>query len=166
MTRRRSFTLSSGDDRPVTLTCVSQKFRSAAMNPPIRLLSGQCSCGSTRYSVRDEFRYALNCHCSQCRRATGSAFKAFAAIEREKLSVLRGADEMLIFGDEITHDARCATCGSLQYSIVREGRFAHVTLGTLTDEPSTRPSAHIFVASKAPWFTITDSLTQHAEFVT
>ena len=112
----------------------------------------------------DDFRYALNCHCSQCRRATGSAFKAFAAIEREKVSVVRGADKLLIYGDELAHDARCATCGSLLYSIVRDGRFAHVTLGTLVDEPSIRPSAHIFVASKAPWFTLTDGLPQYAEF--
>jgi hypothetical protein len=48
--------------------------------------------------------------------------------------------------------------------VVREGRFVHLTLGTLTDSPTLRPSAHIFVGSKAPWFTITDSLPQHAEF--
>lgn len=134
------------------------------MKSPIRLLTGQCVCGTTRYRVFDDFRYALNCHCSQCRRATGSAFKAFAAIEREKVSVVRGADKLLIYGDELAHDARCATCGSLLYSIVRDGRFAHVTLGTLVDEPSIRPSAHIFVASKAPWFTLTDGLPQYAEF--
>jgi hypothetical protein len=47
---------------------------------------------------------------------------------------------------------------------VREGAFVHVTLGTLTDAPTIRPSAHIFVGSKAPWHTITDDLPQHLEF--
>jgi hypothetical protein len=51
----------------------------------------------------------------------------------------------------------------LLYSLVREGRFVHVTLGTLVDSPSVRPSAHIYVGSKAPWYAITDGLPQHDE---
>ena len=71
---------------------------------------------------------------------------------------------MLIYGGDNAHDAHCKTCGSLLYSVVREGAYVHVTLGTLVDDPSIRPSAHIFVGSKAPWFTITDDLPQHEEF--
>jgi hypothetical protein len=55
----------------------------------------------------------------------------------------------------------CRRCGSLLYSVVRDGSFVHVTLGTLVDNPSIRPSAHIFVGSRAPWFTITDGLPQY-----
>ena len=44
--------------------------------------------------------------------------------------------------------------------------IAHVTMGTLVDEPSIRPSAHIFVGSKAPWFEITDDLPQHQGHIT
>jgi hypothetical protein len=67
----------------------------------------------------------------------------------------------MIFGDESGHDAHCRRCGSLLYSLVREGAFVHIAKGTLTDSPSIRPSKHIFVGSKAPWFTITDDLPQH-----
>jgi hypothetical protein len=123
-----------------------------------------CLCGAVRYRVADAFRYALNCHCSKCRRATGSAFKPFAGIERERLRIVTGADQLLRFGDELTHDAHCRICGSLLYSVVRAGAFVHVTLGTLLDPPAIRPSAHIFVGSKAPWFSISDDLPQHAEF--
>jgi hypothetical protein len=132
--------------------------------PSTRLLSGKCLCGAVRYTVEDSFRYALNCHCSQCRRATGSAFKPFAGIEREKLKVTHASEDLLIFGQKLTHDARCAKCGSLLYSVVRDGKYVHVPLGALCDEPSVRPSAHIFVGSKAPWFIITDDLPQHHEF--
>lgn len=130
----------------------------------IRTLTGKCLCGKVEYAVTDEFSYALNCHCSNCRRATGAAFKPFAGIEHHKLSVTRGADSLLIFGEKLAHDVRCRDCGSLLYSVVRDGAFAHVTLGTLVDSPNIRPSAHIFVGSKAPWFTITDNLPQHEEF--
>jgi hypothetical protein len=126
-------------------------------------LTGGCLCGEVQYAVEDDFTYALNCHCSQCRRATGAAFKPFAGIEREKLHVTRGSDSLFLVGEELIHDVRCAKCGSLLYSVVRQGAFVHVTLGTLLQEPSIQPSAHIFVGSKAPWFTITDNLPQYEE---
>jgi hypothetical protein len=137
-----------------------------SVSPPTnpRMLAGQCLCGTVRYVVRDEFTYALNCHCSKCRRATGSAFKPFAGIERDKLSIVRGADAVLIFGEQTDHDVHCGRCGSLLYSVVRDGEYVHVTLGTLVDTPGISPTAHIFVGSKAPWFAIADDLPQHDEF--
>lgn len=138
--------------------------RDGATSTP-RLLTGSCQCGAVTYAVTDEFSYALNCHCSLCRRATGSAFKPLAGIARGKLTITRGKDALNILGTEDWHDARCSLCGSLLYAIVRDGQFAHVTMGTLVDTPSIRPSAHIFVGSKAEWFTITDDLPQYPEHV-
>jgi hypothetical protein len=129
-----------------------------------RLLTGKCLCGQVEYSVEDAFAYSLNCHCSNCRRATGSAFKPFAGIERTRFNITDGAQGLLIYGEELAHDAHCGRCGSLLYSVVREGKFIHVTLGTLVEQPTVCPTAHIFVGSKAPWFNITDSLPQHQEF--
>jgi hypothetical protein len=128
------------------------------------LLNGKCECGAVRYRVADEFRYAANCHCSNCRAATGSAFKPFAGIERDKLEVTDGADRLLIWGDADNNHTRCGTCGSLLYSVVRDGAYVHVALGSLADAPSIRPTEHIFVGSKAPWFEITDELPQREEY--
>jgi hypothetical protein len=110
--------------------------------------------------VADEFLYAMNCHCSNCRRTTGSAFKPFAGIERVKLIVTEGQDKLMVFGDADGNNTHCGLCGSLLYSVVREGAFVHVAMGTLVDDPTIRPTQHIFVGSKAPWFTITDDLPQ------
>ena len=126
-----------------------------------RVLQGRCGCGAVHYEVADEFHYAANCHCSRCRAATGSAFKPFAGIERDKLTVTEGA--LTTFGEEDLNDTRCAACGSLLYSVVREGKWVHVALGSLVDDPSIRPSEHIYVGSKAPWFEITDDLPQNEE---
>jgi hypothetical protein len=130
------------------------------------LLSGGCFCGQVEYAVADEFEYAMNCHCSRCRRATGSAFKPMAGIARDKLSLTRGQDATLRYGDDTTHDIHCGVCGSLLYSQVREGRYAHVAMGTLMDSPTIRPTKHIFVGSKAPWFEIMDDLPQFEGFPT
>ena len=128
-----------------------------------QLLTGTCVCGNVEYQVADEFRYALICHCSQCRRATGAANKPFAGIEREKLVLIRGGDRVFRYGGDDTHDVRCRTCGSLLYSVVRDGHYVHVALGSLGSAPTTLPTAHIFVGSKASWESITDSLPQHRE---
>jgi hypothetical protein len=130
-----------------------------------RTLAGKCLCGAVRYAVADEFVYAANCHCSNCRRVTGSAFKPFAGIERYKLSITEGEDKLMIFGSESANDTHCMVCGSFLYSVVRDGTFVHVTMGTLVNDPSIRPTEHIFVGSKAPWFTITDDLPQYEEHV-
>ncbi len=128
------------------------------------LLNGKCECGAVRYTVADEFRYAANCHCSNCRASTGSAFKPFAGIERERLEVVEGADRLMIVGEDDENHTRCAECGSLLFSVVRDGAWVHVAMGSLVEEPSIRPTEHIFVGSKAPWFEITDDLPQHEEY--
>jgi hypothetical protein len=111
--------------------------------------------------VADEFLYAANCHCSNCRRTTGSAFKPFAGTERGKLTIVRGANELMIFGEKDANNTYSGRCGSLIYSVVRDGGFVHVAMGTLVDDPAIRPTHHIFVGSKAPWFAITDDLPQY-----
>jgi hypothetical protein len=127
-------------------------------------LVGKCECGAVRYEVEDAFEYASNCHCSNCRASTGSAFKPFAGIPRERLRVTEGGDRLLVWGEADANHTRCGVCGSLLYSVVRDGAYVHVALGSLVDEPSIRPTKHIFVGSKAPWFEITDELPQHAEY--
>src|SRR3954467_9677717 len=103
-----------------------------------RTLAGKCLCDAVHYAVADEFLYAANCHCSNCRRATGSAFKPFAGIGRARLSIAKGEDNLMMFGDENANDTHCRLCGSLLYSVVRDGAFVHVTMGTLVDNPTIR----------------------------
>jgi hypothetical protein len=129
-----------------------------------RLLTGRCECRAVRYRVPDAFLYAGNCHCSNCRASTGSAFKPFAGIERDKLEIVEGAEALLVWGDDTANHTRCGICGSLLYSVVRDGAYVHVAMGSLADDPTIRPSEHIFVGSKATWFEITDGLPQSEEY--
>ena len=126
-----------------------------------RTLIGKCLCGAVQVSIADEFLYAGYCHCPDCRASSGSAFSAFAGIPKEKLQLTCGAESISKFRkneDNVIHF--CRHCGSWLFSIVRNGEFAHVRLGILIDDPSIRPSFHIFVGSKAPWHTICDGLPQ------
>src|SRR3954462_661308 len=104
-----------------------------------RILAGECYCRAVRYEVADAFLYAMNCHCSNCRRTTGSAFKPFAGIERAKMAIAKGAASLLLYGTPDANDTHCGRCGSLLFSVVREGGYVHVALGTLVDAPTIRP---------------------------
>jgi len=76
-----------------------------------RTLRGACLCGCIRYEVADEFQYAMNCHCSDCRKATGSVFKPFGGIERNKLRIVDGREQILLYGGpDANHDVHCKVC--------------------------------------------------------
>jgi hypothetical protein len=129
-----------------------------------RRLSGKCCCGAIEYEVADEFEYSAYCHCSNCRRTTGSAFKPFAGIQRTKFDLIRGDTDLLVYGEKDGNDTHCKLCGSLVFSVVRDGAYIHIPMGTLVDDPTIRPTKHIFVGSKANWFEITDDLPQFEEY--
>jgi hypothetical protein len=129
------------------------------------VLRGRCACNAVAYEVSDEFVVAFNCHCSNCRAMTGSAFLPWGEIEREKLRVTKGAGSLTVDGDaDAAHAMRCGRCSSLLYWTARDGTFVRVPYGSLIDEPALKPTAHMFVASKAAWYEILDDLPQHDEY--
>jgi hypothetical protein len=127
------------------------------------VLTGRCACNAVAYEVADEFVTSFNCHCSRCRAATGSAFRPWGEIEPEKLRVIKGEDALILRGDPgCRHARRCGECFSLLYWTGYEGKI-RVPYGTLVDEPALKPTAHIYVGSKAPWYEILDDLPQYDE---
>ena len=94
---------------------------------------------------------------------TGSAFLPWGEIEPEKLRVTKGDDSLILIGDPEGHHAkRCGKCFSLLYWTGYEGKI-RVPYGSLVDEPALKPSAHIFVGSKAAWYEILDCLPQYPD---
>ena len=111
------------------------------------VLRGRCACTAVGFEVSDEFVAAFNCHCSNCRALTGSAFLPWGEIEREKLRVTRGAGSLAVVGEADAHHAmRCRECGSLLYWTARA---AHL-FAFRTDHSSTsRPSSRLLTCSSA-----------------
>jgi hypothetical protein len=127
------------------------------------MLRGRCGCEAVAYEVADEFVVAYNCHCSNCRATTGSAFLPWGEIEPEKLTVVDGSDSLLLIGEvDGRHEVHCSACFSLLYWTGYEGKI-RVPYGSLIDAPTLRPTAHMYVGSKAPWYEILDDLPQHDE---
>ncbi|MDR3418195.1 MAG: GFA family protein [Nevskia sp.] len=125
-------------------------------------LHGGCLCGAVEYAVADALQYARYCHCSECRRFSGSAFSAFGGVAKADFRLLKGAEHVGLYpksGDTVL--AFCRTCGSSLYADKPRRGMVHLRLGTLRDAPALWPQAHVHVASKAPWYEIGDDLPQY-----
>lgn len=119
------------------------------------MISGQCLCGAHRYEVEGPFEFNHHCHCGFCRKHHGSAFVSLVGVAPERLRWTRG--------DAITYQSSptfiresCATCGSGLAQVI-EGLPVFVPAGCL-EELEVSFDFHIFAASKAPWYEITDGV--------
>jgi hypothetical protein len=132
------------------------------MTEPRPYLKAQCLCGELQFEVADDFQYAFYCHCSLCRKRTGSAFAAIAGIDAKHMKVTKG--EALKDGKNSDgYRALCGQCFTPLFSVLMNRQRAHVNLGTLQDAPTRKPDHHIYVASKASWYQIADDLPQFQE---
>ena len=127
--------------------------------------TGSCLCGAVKYEVRGDLGPAVYCHCSRCRKASGSAFGSNAVVAAKDFVVVEGEDSLKTFSTpQGVHRMFCANCGSPLISrrdILPD--VLRLRLGTLDTPVPAAPSAHIFVASKAAWWEIRDQLPQHPE---
>ncbi len=125
--------------------------------------TGRCLCGGIRYAIDGAIGPIDHCHCSMCRRAHGAPFSTFGRVRRADLRILAGS-ELLTGHASSEHvirsfGSRCGTRLFVRHAALPDADF--VAIGSLDEEPEARPEAHIFVASKAGWYTIADDLPQH-----
>jgi hypothetical protein len=127
-------------------------------------LRGSCSCGAVTYRASAAPRVTVACHCSLCRKLTGSAFGVWALVPKTAFAWTQGESEITEHASS-EHGRRlfCRRCGSTLGSLTsRRPTFMHLAAGTLDGAPALKLSMHLYVASKAPWFEIEGALPQFA----
>ena len=122
------------------------------------VVHGSCLCGGVSFEVALPFRRANYCHCSRCRKHSGTAALAQARVPREQFRLLAGEELIRTFRpDEGKAKAFCAACGSSLFGgDWPAGPEVSVRLGALHDDPEIRPQYHAFVGSRAPWDELPD----------
>ncbi|MGH7856303.1 MAG: GFA family protein [Candidatus Binatia bacterium] len=124
------------------------------------MMRGRCLCERVRLEIEAPLGPPVHCHCSQCRRASGSAFATNASASAERVRFVAGRELISEFESSPgKFRGFCSRCGSPIYNrrpTVPD--VLRIRLGLLRDDPGVRPSAHIWVGSKAPWFDIEDDL--------
>lgn len=129
------------------------------------MLRGSCLCEGVAFEIDGTIRDALYCHCSMCRKAHGTAFRARGKVKAAEFRWTRGEDLVRYYESSPgTHRGFCSVCGSNLLSRFDARPEVHgLALGVLDDDPQVKPLCHVHVASKAPWYTIADDLAQFAE---
>ena len=115
-------------------------------------IEGRCLCGASRLTVTGPFRAAILCHCSQCRRATGSAFNV--AVPVAAAQVTWAARDRVVEYESSPGKVRahCAGCGAQLYSRYAENPETLRLRGGILDDFHPAEVHHIFWTDRAAWF--------------
>jgi hypothetical protein len=116
---------------------------------------GGCACGAVRYRSTGDVLFALNCHCRDCQRETGSGYAPVLGVARAGFALTRGttrAWDVTADSGTVTRRHFCADCGSPLYGEPL-GHPDMITLraGSLDDPSVFRPSRDIYTARAQHW---------------
>jgi len=129
------------------------------------VITGQCNCGAVRFEIDAEPSGIYVCHCSICRRSTGSNGIAVLVVSNDDFRWTGGSDNIAKWAKPDSHWETwfCKTCGSRVPGHNDPSRmFAPAGLLSDTDD-RLKVIHHIWVGSKASWDEIGDQGKQHAE---
>lgn len=124
------------------------------------MYSASCLCGAVQLKIAGGITDIIHCHCSRCRKSSGTAYATNGFVASSGLSVPKGLERIRSF--EVSAGKKrhfCDTCASPLYSSNDKdpGRL-RLRLGILDSEISERPISHNFVSSRAAWDTFGEVL--------
>src|ERR1700704_4781046 len=115
---------------------------------------GACLCGLVKFEVDLPFIKFVKCHCSRCRKATGSAFAANAYVLPQAFRWLSGQDHVMRFDFPLARSfstSFCRKCGSPLPHATRSGREVIIPAGTLLNDPGASSTIDSCWQSRARW---------------
>ena len=113
--------------------------------------TGSCLCGARAYEIEGEIGGVWICHCSLCRKASGSTGNAILVVPKERFRWTKGEDHGVTYALRPTYCiTRCKTCGTPLPAETGE-KNVYVTAGTLDVPLGDSVRAHLFCASRADW---------------
>lgn len=128
------------------------------------MIRGGCLCGGVRFEITGRVSGIGQCHCSLCRKASGTASNAVVLTATRSFRWVQGEDLAQKWEQPVGRgNMFCRICGSPLPGPHPNGKVFWVPVGLLDDDPGTRIEQHIFVGSKAPWDEIPKGVPQYEE---
>ena len=130
------------------------------------MIRGSCLCGGILFEIAQAAGPLELCHCTRCRKVTGSAFLPGLRVQRSDFKFSQGTELISTYEAPIREAPPayracfCRRCVSPVPDPNTAAPSLEVAAGLLEDDPGLRPERHIFVEGTAPWFTIEDGLPQ------
>ena len=115
-------------------------------------MKGQCLCGTVQFEISGKVPNLYQCHCSDCRKATGSASNSATIVPREKFQWVKGTDSINAFRKPNGYrNDFCTVCGSAVPNYLRGHDLVWIPAGCLEDTDGLAIVAHLHMASHASW---------------
>ena len=131
-----------------------------------QILTGSCLCGAARYTATGQAQRFYHCHCSRCRKASGTGHASNLFFQG---SLAWESGEELIENYKLPGAARfsntfCRTCGSRLPRFIEKLGMVFIPAGSLDDEPDIGPQARIFTDSRTTWSCDAATLPEFGEY--
>lgn len=120
-------------------------------------MRGKCLCGAIEFELDGDIPNLYQCHCSLCRKVTGSAANAAFRIAADQFKWISGSDRIREFITESGFKSHfCKTCGSPVPNLTSNDSAYWIPAGLLEEASELELVAHLYVASKACWEVIAE----------
>jgi hypothetical protein len=121
-------------------------------------MRGECFCGSVCFELSGVIPNLYQCHCSLCRKVSGSSANAALVVGLEQLTWKRGEEQVTRYESESGFKSHfCSRCGSPLPNLTANDSAWWVPVGLLEDDAGLELGAHLFVGSRASWDVIGDA---------
>ena len=154
-----------GPDHPHTIKTVASLNRVsqsdneevlAATSEHVRLTGG-CLCGRHRYTIMATPKYVYYCHCSMCRKASGSIVGAWLTVASESFLLDPSEVPLSVFPSSERFERHfCSVCGS-HILFCRRGsqpEYVEVCHGSLDAPEECPPQNHIWTSAQLPFVSL------------
>jgi hypothetical protein len=130
-------------------------------------LKGSCLCGAVKYEVSGDSKRFYHCHCSRCRKATGTGHASNLFLQPGTLTWVSGEEQVRAF--KVPEAKRftntfCANCGGRLPRQAKDTDIVMIPAGSLDVEAPIAPQARIFSGSRAGWSCAGDGLPAYEEY--
>ncbi len=130
------------------------------------MYNGSCLCGAVEVEITGNISSIIHCHCSLCRKSSGTAFATNGFVQATDFTVIKGAEQLSHFAFKPGRWRHfCACCGSPVYSSnEHDPTRIRIRLGILNSAITERPMSHNFYSFKANWEDLDADLPRYASF--
>ena len=127
------------------------------------MIKGSCLCKAVRFEIDGAVVMSRYCHCTNCRKFSGTAQSAWGLAKASEFRVTRSAADVHKY-DAGSGGLRafCVACGSsLWFEPAQMPDYLGIALGAIDEGDVGAPSMHVWTQSSPDWETITDDLPKH-----
>ncbi|TMP42433.1 aldehyde-activating protein [Pseudoalteromonas citrea] len=130
------------------------------------MYKASCLCGAVKVEIHGPITDIIHCHCSLCRKSTGTAYATNGFVETDLFKVVAGREDITHFEFKPGRKRHfCRHCASPIYSSNSDTpQKIRFRLGILDTPIAERPMSHNFVTSKADWEDLDAQLPRYERF--